>query len=145
MYGSSEFLNSYRYSIAAGQSCTNLNATVTSNGIEAHKHSHYSIPPSIPLTIHPTTEQPTTTTTLTNSHPNLNTFPKHWMWNRNIFYSNIANSTNYLSYLNANNALNLSDLSSLSNRSESLNSSSPAQITEINSDDSLDSQSVDVS
>lgn len=72
----------------------------------------------------------------------MHSFPKHWIWSRNLFYPSIANSTSYLSYLNSNNpsvsSINLTDSSV---KTESLNSNSPVQMTEINSDDSsIDNQ-----
>ena len=68
--------------------------------------------------------------------------PKHWIWSRNLFYPHLSNSSHLL-YSNSNGGFSGSDLSSPrgSTKTESLNSNSPAQITEINSDDdSLDSQ-----
>lgn len=70
---------------------------------------------------------------------------KHWIWSRNLFYPHLTNN-NHLSALYANHAgaFSGSELSSsMSNKTESLNSNSPAQVTEINSDDSLDSHDTD--
>ena len=66
--------------------------------------------------------------------------PKHWMWNRNPFYSPLGTS-NYFPYINSN-TMSGSDLSSPigSNKTESLNSNSPIHITDTNSDDSLDNR-----
>ncbi|CAO1313104.1 unnamed protein product [Diamesa serratosioi] len=66
--------------------------------------------------------------------------PKHWMWNRNPFYSPLG-TANYFPYINSN-TMSGSDLSSPigSNKTESLNSNSPIHITDTNSDDSLDNR-----
>lgn len=53
-----------------------------------------------------------------------------------MFYPGITNSTNYLSYLNGNTSIPTASFT----KTESLSSNSPAQITEINSDDSIDNQ-----
>ncbi len=142
-YGSNELLNSYRYS--SGQSGSN--ATVTSSNVaEMQKNSLYSFQSSILPSSPSTSVESSSSIALTPpTHHNFSTFSKHWIWNRNIFYSNIANSTNYLSYLNANGNSNLLNSPSVSNKSEPDHSSSPAQCAEINSDDSLDNQSINVS
>jgi hypothetical protein len=143
---SAEYLSPYRYSLGATH-LNSPNATVTSNSNAVDSQSLH-----IPDTPNPYTTQapslpPTPSLASSSSpssmHPNLSSFSKHWIWSRNIFYPNFANSASYLSYLNGNAALSTSssDLPSIS-KSESLNSNSPAQINEINSDDSTDNQDV---
>jgi hypothetical protein len=94
---------------------------------------------------HPSIMSPSTSVarpSFEHIHPYL---PKHWIWSRNLFYPHLTNN-NHLSALYANHggAFSGSELSSsMSNKTESLNSNSPAQVTEINSDDSLDSHDTD--
>lgn len=81
-------------------------------------------------------------------HPNMSQYYKHWIWSRNLFCPQLTNS-NYL-YSSGNPLLsqtihnkNLNSHNNNNNNAESLNSNSPGQITEINSDDSLESQEND--
>lgn len=105
---------------------------------------------SIDLTV--TTASPTTSTSMitqSNGFPqsmpsHLPYIPKHWIWNRNIFYSPLTGrngelASNYFAYGNPS-AFNSSDLSSpkSSTKTESLNSNSPIHITDGTSEDSLD-------
>lgn len=129
-------MSSYRFSLGANYSSSNEpNATVTSNINLPDKST------SIDSSLSYTTQPPSTTTSST-----MHSFPKHWIWSRNLFYPNIANSSSYLSYLNGNTSISSTNLSDqpLNTKTESLNSNSPAQITEINSDDdSTDNQDVE--
>ena len=83
---------------------------------------------------------PLTANRPTDSSQMASYIPKHWMWNRNPFYSSLGTS-NYFPYINTN-TMSRSDLSSPigSNKTESLNSNSPIHITDTNSDDSLDNR-----
>lgn len=134
-YSTNDYLSSYRFSLGPNYSSSNEpNATVTSNLNLSDKPSN-GTDSSVP---HPLS-------TMTSSGT-MHSFPKHWIWSRNLFYNpNIANSTSYLSYLNGNNSStsNISD-QPIYTKTESINSNSPAQITEINSDDdSTDNQDVE--
>lgn len=133
-----DYLSSYRFSLGANYSSSNeSNATVTSNLNPPEK------PTSASDSSVSYTTQPTSTTT---SSATMHSFPKHWVWSRNLFYPNIANSSSYLSYLNGNSSIMTTNLSDqqINTKTESLNSNSPAQITEINSDDdSTDNQDVE--
>jgi hypothetical protein len=156
-YPPNDVFNSYRYS----HSSQSLNSTVTSP-IDLKTVMNFP-PSSIPtckvpvdsygsqsMTTntqqnHPSIMSPSTSVarpSFEHIHPYL---PKHWIWSRNLFYPHLTNN-NHLSALYANHsgAFSGSELSSsMSNKTESLNSNSPAQVTEINSDDSLDSHDTD--
>lgn len=88
---------------------------------------------------------PSISATLNRPFDNMPSYiPKHWIWSRNLFYPHLSGGNNFL-YSNSSGAFSGSDLSSPrgSTKTESLNSNSPAQITEINSDDSLDGEDVE--
>lgn len=115
-----------------------INSTITSNNIA----SICKVPPESYATS-PTanSQQPLTApSTSSRQFEHMPSYiPKHWIWSRNLFYPHLANG-GHLLYSNNNGAFSGSDLSSPrgSTKTESLNSNSPAQITEVNSDDSLD-------
>lgn len=105
------------------------------------------IPPAsyaatLAINTQPTMTPAATTTVLSRPFDNMPSYiPKHWIWSRNLFYPHLSGSNSFL-YSNSSGAFSGSDLSSPrgSTKTESLNSNSPAQITEINSDDSLDGE-----
>lgn len=134
---------------------TSMNATITSNGSMDMKNP-MQYPPSTKI---PPDSYASSATTLTTTTPLASSsairpmpfdqmsaygIPKHWIWSRNLFYPHLNNG--HLLYSNSSGAFSGSDLSSPrgSTKTESLNSNSPAQITEINSDDdSLESPDVE--
>lgn len=126
-----------------------MSSTITSNSMLQYPSTTISckIPPETYTTASATVTSPTSSLASTGSlsrpfDPMPSYIPKHWIWSRNLFYPHLSNSSHLL-YSNSNGAFSGSDLSSPrgSTKTESLNSNSPAQITEINSDDdSLDSQ-----
>lgn len=123
-----------------------MTSTVTSMDIKSvMQYVPSTVPSKIPPETYSTASATMTTTTpsLTPSTSSTRHFdqipayiPKHWIWSRNLFYPHLSNGTQLL-YSNSNGALSGSNLSSPrgSTKTESLNSNSPAQITEINSDD----------
>jgi hypothetical protein len=149
IYGANEFLASYRYSLGASHlSSAAPNSTITSNLSEnITKVPQYSSSAEV---CKASSETYTTNSIPTNDsnegvHPNMTQYYKHWIWSRNLFCPQLANS-NYL-YSNGNpllsHTLHNNNFNSHNNNAESLNSNSPGQITEINSDDSLESQEND--
>lgn len=130
-----------------------VNSTITSMDLKsAVQYPSAPIPCKLPpesyATAHTTNSQtsstitPSTSSSLNRPFDNMPSYiPKHWIWSRNLFYPHLS-SNNHLHtlYSNSSGAFSGSDLSSPrgSTKTESLNSNSPAQITEINSDDSLD-------
>ncbi|XP_070496580.1 paired box pox-neuro protein [Chironomus tepperi] len=146
MYGASEFLASYRYSLGANHlSATVSNSTITSNLTDnLTKVPQYS---SSVEACKVSSETFTTNSIPTNDvnegvHTNMTQYYKHWIWSRNLFCPQLTNS-NYL-YSNGNPLLSQNlqsnNFNSYNNNAESINSNSPGQTTEINSDDSLESQ-----
>lgn len=156
VYPPNEVFNSYRYSSPA------LNSTVTS---PIDLKTVMNFPPSamsnckVPAESYGSSVAAMTTNaqsatsimsptaaSVTRPFDHMHSYiPKHWIWSRNLFYPHLTNN-NHLSaaalYANHGGAFSgCSELSSsISNKTESLNSNSPAQVTEINSDDSsLDS------
>ncbi|CAH1711679.1 unnamed protein product [Chironomus riparius] len=150
IYGANEFLASYRYSLGSNHLASTLpNSTITSNLSEnSTKLVQYA---SSAESCKASSESYNTSSIPTNDsnemvHPSMTQYYKHWIWSRNLFCPQLANS-NY-SYSNGNQLLshnlhNNNFNSHNNNNSESLNSNSPGQITEINSDDSLESQEND--
>lgn len=146
-FAQNDMFNPYRYMTGPHSAS---NSTVTSIDI---KSVMQYVPSTMPCKIPPesyTTASATMTTTTSSLTPSTSLnrpfdqmpayIPKHWIWSRNLFYPHLSNGAQLL-YSNSNGALSGSDLSSPrgSTKTESLNSNSPAQITEINSDDdSLD-------
>lgn len=134
-----------------GSHSTPLTSTITSNSSLIQYPSttiSCKIAPESYTTSSATVTTPTTlassgSTALSRPFDHMASYiPKHWIWSRNLFYPHLSSSSHLL-YSNSNGAFSGSDLSSPrgSTKTESLNSNSPAQITEINSDDdSLDSQ-----
>lgn len=137
-----------------------MNSTVTSN-VQMDIKTAMQYPTTTISCKIPPESYTTSATTLTTTTPSLTPsgsatlnrpfdhmpsyIPKHWIWSRNLFYPHLSNSS-HLIYSNSNGAFSGSDLSSPrgSTKTESLNSNSPAQITEINSDDdSLDSHDLE--
>lgn len=150
MYGTNEFLASYRYSIGSSHLSSAVpNSTITSNLTDnLTKVAQYSS--SAAEECKASSETYTTNSIPTNNsnvvvHPNMTQYYKHWIWSRNLFCPQLTNS-NYL-YSNGNpllsHTLHNNNFNSHNNNAESLNSNSPGQITEINSDDSLESQEND--
>lgn len=161
MYSANEFLNPYRYmsgpqASSAISALHHANTTISPSPnapmdlktqypsmpvvCKAVTESSYAVPTTATSVKTETTTSPTSAPLLTN-HPHMASYiPKHWIWGRNLFYPPLGNP-NYLQYTNGAG----SDLSSPrgSNKTESLNSNSPVQITEVNSDDSLDNSDVD--
>lgn len=147
MFSSSDVFNPYRF---IGGSAP-MTSTITSNSMLQYPSTTISckMPPESYTTASDTVTTPTSSlapsvsTTLNRPFDPMPSYiPKHWIWSRNLFYPHLSNN-NHLLYSNSNGAFSGSDLSSPrgSTKTESLNSNSPAQITEINSDDdSLDSQ-----
>ncbi|KAG5675690.1 hypothetical protein PVAND_005574 [Polypedilum vanderplanki] len=134
IYGTNDFLNSYKYSLGVNYSSTSSNATITSNIVDsAQKLVQFPtspIPCKIPENYASTTMSGSSNNSNCNNNINNSTslYYKHWIWrSRNIFYPQLAHLSSY------------PDMSPPSNKTESTNSNSPAQIAEINSDDSLDS------
>lgn len=158
---SNEVFNSYRYS---SHSTPSLSSTVTSpidlksmmsfspstlsNGKQSVSISDSYGSPMSTMTTNvqaATSIMSPTAASVTRPFEHMHSYiPKHWIWSRNLFYPHLTNN-NHLSaaalYANHGGAFRGSDLSSsISNKTESLNSNSPAQVTEINSDESsLDS------
>jgi hypothetical protein len=129
IYGN-DFLNSYKYSLGVNYpTSASSNATVTSSLVDSAQKLVQFPPSPIPCKI--PENYAASAMAANNSACNINNttslYYKHWIWrSRNIFYPQLA----HLSY---------PDMSPPSNKTESTNSNSPAQIAEINSDDSLDS------
>lgn len=151
VFSSNDVFNPYRY--MGGSHTSPMSSTITSNGsmdlksVIQYPPSGISckIPPesyatSIAANSQSTSTITPSTSTLSRPFDNIPSYiPKHWIWSRNLFYPHLSNSSHLL-YSNSSGAFSGSDLSSPrgSTKTESLNSNSPAQITEINSDDSLD-------
>jgi hypothetical protein len=126
-----------------------INSTITSNNIAMDlKYPATTIACKVPPESYATTPAANSQNPISPIAPSTSSrpfehmpsyIPKHWLWSRNLFYPHLANG-GHLLYSNNNGAFSGSDLSSPrgSTKTESLNSNSPAQITEINSDDSLD-------
>lgn len=136
----SEVFNPYRY--MTNPHSSPINSTITSNDLKYPATTIACKVPPESYATSPTNSQPpiTPSTSVTRPFDHMPSYiPKHWIWSRNLFYPHLANG-GHLLYSNNNGAFSGSDLSSPrgSTKTESLNSNSPAQITEINSDDSLD-------
>jgi hypothetical protein len=140
-----EVFNPYRY--MTNPHSSPINSTITSNNIAMDlKYPSTTIsckaPPESYATSMTSNSQPPPipSTSVARPFEHMPAYmPKHWIWSRNLFYPHLANGSHLL-YSNSSGAFSGSDLSSPrgSTKTESLNSNSPAQITEINSDDSLD-------
>ena len=162
LYPPSEFMNPYRY--LHGPHSSSMGALthphhpgpmdLKSASSQMLPFSNGRIPSTTSIDLTVTTASPTTSTSMmtpSNGFPqslpsHLPYIPKHWIWNRNIFYSPLASrngelASNYFAYGNPN-AFNSSDLSSpkSSTKTESLNSNSPIHITDGTSEDSLDNE-----
>lgn len=143
IYGANDYLSSYRYSLVANQTNPNQpNATITSNSNLINSQRSICIPETSSIAY--TTNSISMSTSSTTPSATMHSFPKHWIWGRNLLYPSIANTTSYLSYLNGNTstATDLTD-HPLSTKTESSLSNSPVQITEVNSDDSSDNQDLE--
>ena len=147
-----DVFNPYRF-MSNGHAAP-INSTITSNVSMDIKTSMQYPTSTIACKIPPESYATSSTTSTTTSPLAPSTvvrpfdqmpsyIPKHWIWSRNLFYPHLS-SANHLLYSNSSGAFSGSDLSSPrgSTKTESLNSNSPAQITEINSDD--DSLETDV-
>lgn len=148
----SDVFNPYRY--MSGSHSVPMTSTVTSNVMQYPSTTisckvppeSYTTSPATTSTTASSSLAPSGSSTLNRPFDHMPSYiPKHWIWSRNLFYPHLSSSSHLL-YSNSNGAFSGSDLSSPrgSNKTESLNSNSPAQITEINSDDdSTDSHDVD--
>lgn len=148
-----EMFNPYRF-MGNGHP-TSMNSTITSNGsMDMKNPMQYPQTTKVPTETYATSATTLTTTTPLASSSSIRPMPfdqmsaygipKHWIWSRNLFYPHL--NSGHLLYSNSSGAFSGSDLSSPrgSTKTESLNSNSPAQITEINSDDdSLESPGVE--
>ncbi|CRK99912.1 CLUMA_CG013215, isoform A [Clunio marinus] len=139
-----EAFNPYRY--MGGVHSSSLNTTITSVDLKYPTTAMgCKISPetyATSLTHNTQSTSSPTTSTMLNRFENVSSYiPKHWIWSRNLFYPHLSGN-NPLVYSNNGTTFSGSDLSSPrgSTKTESLNSNSPAQITEINSDDSLDAE-----